>query len=257
MRCVLRRRRDETGEHRGFGDGDVLDLLAEVHVRGGADAVRAVTEIDVVEIDREDLGLRQLALEANREDQLLHLAAVLLRFGELRAFVGREADRADLLLADEQRLLDDLLGDRRATLLDIALRREIADRSADDADQIEALVAIEAAILGGQERGRHVRRHALERDDLAVLDRERADLFTVGGEDDALAVRLVVEELGQVLGQLFVDGGNDQVSRGRAHRQPVHEQQESEAQDGHGANATLPALGTRRPTFLRHGMLSV
>ena len=76
-RCVLRRRRDEAGEHRGLGDREVVDLFAEVRLGRRADAVRTVTEIDVVEIDRQDLGLGQLALEAHREHDLLHLALVL------------------------------------------------------------------------------------------------------------------------------------------------------------------------------------
>ena len=67
---------------------------------------------------------------------------------------------------------------------------------------VEAGVLPEAAILGGDERGEHVRRHALEADERAVLDREGADLLAVGGEDQRLAARLIVGELAEVLRQL-------------------------------------------------------
>ena len=192
---VLRRVAHQPGEHRGLADGDVLDLLAEVRARRRGDAVRAVPEVDVVEVDLEDLGLRELALEAHREDQLLHLAADLLRLLELRdLLVGHQTlDGADCLLADEQRLLDDLLGQGRGALLDVAVGAEVEPGGAHDADEIEAGVLVEPVVLGGQERGDQVLRHPSERDDLAILDREVADLLAVRRQHDALAVGLPLE----------------------------------------------------------------
>src|SRR5690606_35624420 len=100
-----------------------------------------------------------------REDHLLHLAAVLLDLREPRVLLLGEIEIADPLLAGEQRLLDDLLRDRRAALADRAARAEVLDRGAADADRVEALVRVEPAVLGGDERRGDVRRHPLERDD--------------------------------------------------------------------------------------------
>jgi hypothetical protein len=76
VRRVLGRRGHQAGQQRGLGHGDVLDLLAEVGLGGGGDAVGVVAEEDVVQIDRQDVLLGQLALDAHREDQLLGLADV-------------------------------------------------------------------------------------------------------------------------------------------------------------------------------------
>ena len=248
---IFRRRCDEPGEHRGLGDREVFDLLAEVCLRGRADAVRAVPEIDVVEIDRQDVGLGQLALEPNRADDLAHLPPsleALLLDGEL---VGRVRRRIlDVFVAGEQRLLDDLLGDRRATLLDV-IRAHVFDGRAQDADEVEALVLVEPAILGGDERGRHVRRHALELDDLAVLDRERTDLLAVRRQHDALAVRLVVEELGEILRQLVVDLVDREVQGRRGERRTIEPEQRRQPERRHQTE-TAPAPAANRAPCEEH-----
>ena len=94
-RRVLRRRRDEPGEQRSLGDREVFDVFAEVGLGRRANAVGAVTEIDVIEIDRQDLGLGELALEAHREDQLARLAAVLEELLLLGDALGRPAELVD------------------------------------------------------------------------------------------------------------------------------------------------------------------
>ena len=71
--------------------------LAEIALRGGVDAIGACAEIDAVEIELENLGLGELALEPERQHQLLQLA------------------REGALLGQEQ-VLGELLGDGRAAL---------------------------------------------------------------------------------------------------------------------------------------------
>ena len=53
----------QPGEHRGLGDRDVLQWFAEVDLRRGGKAVGALSEVDLVDIDLEDLVLGQIVLD--------------------------------------------------------------------------------------------------------------------------------------------------------------------------------------------------
>ena len=65
---------------RGLGERDVADVLAEEDARGLADAVDlerpALAEHDVVQVELEDLVLREARLEDQRHELFLQLAAV-------------------------------------------------------------------------------------------------------------------------------------------------------------------------------------
>ena len=74
----------------------------------------------------------------------------LLEFPRQRAVLGQE------------QVLGKLLGDGRATLRDAAMH-QVGDRGAGDAQRIDAVVRIEAAILDGDEGLRHVARQLTER----------------------------------------------------------------------------------------------
>ena len=50
-----RRRLDEAGQHRGFGERHLARRLAEIALRRRFDAIGAGAEIDAVEIELEDL----------------------------------------------------------------------------------------------------------------------------------------------------------------------------------------------------------
>ena len=83
-RVVGRGRLDEAGEERGLRRGEVLGLFVEVSAGGSPQTVRAVPEIDAVQIHREDLILRKALLESDREDHLVNLPGHrLLRREEL------------------------------------------------------------------------------------------------------------------------------------------------------------------------------
>ena len=53
-------------------------MLAEVAARGGLDAVQAVAEVDLVQIQLEDLLLGVEVLDVRREDDFLQLPAICL-----------------------------------------------------------------------------------------------------------------------------------------------------------------------------------
>ena len=144
VRRQPRRRLDEAGQHRGLGQRDVLRGLAEISLRGRFDAIGAGAEIDPVEIEFENFGLGMLALQPEREFDLLQLAL----------------QRA--LLRQEQ-VLGELLGQRRAALRNAAMQH-VGHRRAQDAQRVDAVMRIEAAILDGDERLRQIGRQILQRD---------------------------------------------------------------------------------------------
>src|SRR5690606_8433083 len=62
------------GEDRRLRERQLVERLAEIGLRGGGDTVRALAEEGRVEEELEDLFLRELLLDAQREDPLLELA---------------------------------------------------------------------------------------------------------------------------------------------------------------------------------------
>ena len=120
---IAARRLRQAGEQRRLGERQLRDLLAEVLVRGRGDAVGAGAEIDLVQVEVEDLVLRELPLEAKREDDLLHLALVAP-------------------LRGQQQRLHDLLRDRAAALHDLPGEHVVEER-AHDALEVDAAVPVE------------------------------------------------------------------------------------------------------------------
>ncbi len=154
-----RRRLDQAGEQRGFGERNVARRLAEIALRGLLDAVGAGAEIDAVEIELEDLGLGEFPFQPERQQHLLQLAV----------------DRA---LLRQKQILRQLLGDGGAALAHAAVQ-DVGDERARDAEGVDAVVLVEAAVLDGDEGLRHVTRQVLERQRLAgevAAARQRAAL---------------------------------------------------------------------------------
>ena len=65
-RVVRRGRFRQPGQHRGLGDGHVLQRLAEVDLARRREAVGSLAEVDLVHVDLEDLLLGELALDLQR-----------------------------------------------------------------------------------------------------------------------------------------------------------------------------------------------
>ena len=99
-------------QHGRFGDGDVLQRAAEVDLRGGGEAVGALAEEDLVDVELEDLVLGQVRLDFPGEQHLPQLAG-------------------DRLLAGQEEVAGDLHRDRARALL--GARREIRERRPRDA----------------------------------------------------------------------------------------------------------------------------
>src|SRR5262245_52674424 len=141
--AVVVRPLGHTRQQRPFLEDELLGRLAEIAAGGEFDAPGAAPEIDRVEIKLENLILTERPFDPRRYDHLADLALV----GEVIA---------------NQQVLDDLLGDGRATLRAAGLS-EVADEGADQAALVDPLVLVEALVLGGDEGVAHLLRDVGER----------------------------------------------------------------------------------------------
>jgi hypothetical protein len=119
-------------------------------LRGSAQAIDPVAEIDARQIAREDFLLGQPRFEPQRNDDFLRLAP-------------------EAPVARQEAGLRELLGDRAAALAHSPGSR-IGDHCPADAAQVDAPVAVEAAVLDGNECGRG-QRVELRGFDRGFLDR--------------------------------------------------------------------------------------
>ncbi len=186
-RVVRARGGDHAGQQRRLvrlelgGAVAALDLVAagmvglEVRARGGLDAVGAVAEVDRVQVVAEDPLLRPLARQVVGHRRLAQLLE----------------DRAVVL--GGERVLDELLRDRRAAL-DGLLRAHVLPQRAADAAHVDALVRVEAAVLDRDDRVLHHGRDLLlaEEDALLVAGQD-ADAAAAAVEDHRRAVGRLLE----------------------------------------------------------------
>src|SRR5262249_43360422 len=135
---------DQARHQRGLAKGELAHLLpayAEGRVRIGSeeeaprrrlDAIRALPEVDRVEVLLQDLALRGFVVEAVGEDELLRLPL-------------------DIALVAENAVLDQLLRDGRPALADLS-RGQVLDEGARDAADVDARVLPERLVLGRDHR---------------------------------------------------------------------------------------------------------
>ena len=124
-------------EYRGFGHRELVQVLAEVSARRGDDAIGPLAEEIGVEIELEDLLLREFALDPKREDPLLELVDEALQAGA-QARPREHVERAG-----------DLLGDRAAADA-AAVRGDLVDDAAQHAAIVDSGVLEEVLVLGGE-----------------------------------------------------------------------------------------------------------
>ena len=174
---------NQPGEERALRQRDVFGALAEERLGGGLDPVRALAEVDRVQVKAEDLRLRVLVLQLPGQS----------------CFVELPLQRSP---ADDQGVLDVLLRDRGSAFHDSALRGVVKER-ADDRLEVDAGMGEEARVLDRHDRVLDVLGNLLDRDDVAVLlFVEGRDQRAVGGEDlrglgQARGVREGLLEIGQ------------------------------------------------------------
>ena len=180
VRGVFGRRLEQPGEHRRFGERDVLHRLAEIILRRRRGAEGAAAHIGAVEIELEDVLLREMELEPDREESLLDLAL----------------ERA---LVVEKDVLGELLRDRGAALHDAAAAGVHAERP-EGADRVDAPMLEEAPVLGRERRLDQVVGEFLELHRIVVADAAAADLLAVAveeGDRELLALQPVLARLAE------------------------------------------------------------
>ncbi len=223
---VRGRVRRDPGEQGGLGEGHVVGAVAEVDARRLLDAVGAVAEVDRVQVGLEDPLLRPALAQLPGQRRLAHLPA----------------DRALIL---EQRVLDELLRDRRAAL-DHLLLADVGPEGAPDAANVDAAVLPVAAVLDRDDRMAHQRVDVLvvdERPRLRAAQHGEHRVAVVGVDD---AVDLLLDLVARIeLGDLAGDRRDQaEAERDRAQQsQDGEESQKTESCESGGAVWAQRAYG--------------
>ncbi len=143
-----------------LGQTELRQRLAEVVFGRRRDAVGAIAEETLVQVQREDFVLAQFALHLDRQEDLGELADV----GVFRA---------------QEELAGDLLGDRAAAGHTAVAGGGQQPDGPRDAAPVEAGVLVEAGILGRQHRQAHGIRHLGHGHRVAARFAEQGDQFAL------------------------------------------------------------------------------
>ena len=174
---TLRERR----ERRRLGEIQIAHGLAEVALRGRLDAVGAVAEVDLVEVELEDFLLRVTLLDLPRDLRFLELSRERLLAGDL---LGEDVAR-------------ELHRERREALREVPVH-DIGCEGAEHARPVDARVLVEALVLGDDERLLHRLRNVGELDERAALEPELGDEASVRCVELARLARLECVELRRI-----------------------------------------------------------
>ena len=213
----------EADERGGLGEGELARVLVEVRDARGLDAVGGVAVVDGVHVHVQDLvfGVHLLHLDGD-----VGLADLSL-------------ERHLELLVREDGVSHQLLGDGRAAAL-LAFAGQLAGDGAKDALGVDAVVGIEALVLGVDGALEHVGRDVVERDRAALLQIIGRYLVAVGVVDAGGLGHEVVVGRG-VVGQVLEPRGDD-----RAHREAQRDDEKRHEAD----DARRPEADDVRPRVL-------
>ncbi len=214
-----RRRLDHAGDRRRLDQAHVADVFAEEQPRRFRYAVDregpALSEWHVVQVELEDFVLREPALQRDRHQPLGELA--------LRALL---AGLVEAPHRTEERVADELLGDGAAAAQVLPAAEEIREDGAGRADDVDAGVCVEPAVLNrhdgldhpGRDRGeRHVApllaAFADERGEERRVERNRVERLLASDDLDRLqgaAAGSPVERVGPRGAAGFRGGARDE-----------------------------------------------
>ena len=213
---VLRRVLRDGGERRALGQGQILDMLAEILNGAGLHTVDDAGQRDRVQVRLKDGLLAVLVVQTQRTEDLAHLTHVVL-------------------LAIAGQVLDELLLQRGRTAVRApdAVAGESVQRRADGALEVDAGLGAEVLVLDGDDRVLQILRHGGElAPDTVLVAGERGVLVAVDVVDDRrLAVFLVVqiEGLAVIRRDLHdIHGQQHAAHAGRHNAQAEHTADEAE-----------------------------
>ena len=154
------------GKEGRFGNREIVERAVEIIERRRGDAVGAVAQVNLVQVKLEYGVLGQRLFEPERQDRLPDLPLD----GGFRA---------------QQEILCDLLRDRRAAHRPAGGFRQFAANEGvagpEQAGGIEAGMAVEALVLGGQKRIHDPLGHGIHGHEQPMLDREFRQQAAVAG----------------------------------------------------------------------------
>jgi hypothetical protein len=167
---VIVRTLGQSGEVRHLLDLKILQFLVEVIERGSGDAIGPEAEVDFVQVKLEDFVLVHRALDADGKDRFLELA--------LQSPVARQ-----------QEVLGDLLRDGRSALSAAVAALHHVHRGliagAEHTCGVDAVVVVEALVLGRKKRADEQIWHRINRHENAPLLRVLRDEGAVMGVNTA------------------------------------------------------------------------
>ena len=225
---IARRRLQQARDDGAFVEVELGRRFAEIATRRRVDAIGAGAEIDPVQVDFEDLVLAEAALQPQRQ-QSRGSCGARLRSGVRNRFL--------------------------ASCWVIVLppcttwpARRSVDRGAHQTDRVDAEMAVEAAVLGGDHRLRQKGRHFLQRQRLAEQIAEGGERAAVFGQDRDARPPLGGGQLAGVgQGQREIgerDAADNRAPQGHEQRQP---EQAAEPVVRLGRRRAGPDAGRGRP----------
>jgi hypothetical protein len=142
-RRIARRRLRQARDQRHLGQRQLPDILAEVVLGRGLHAIAVVAQINFVQVEREDLLLGEVVLEAPGQDHLAQVAALACP-----AFA--DVGRGDAFNAGQDRFRR-LLRERRSAL-HVAAEHEGLEGRAKEAAEADPGVIEEVGVLARDQR---------------------------------------------------------------------------------------------------------
>ena len=157
---VIRGPANNRHQQRHFRQVQLRQRLAEIKLAGQPEAVNGAVAVlaqeDLIDVGVHEIGLAEVRLERQGHGGFAQLA--------LRGAAGVE-----------EVTLDELLGQRTASLLDLT-RAHVDPHRTRNAHRVDAMMGVEVTVLDCLQGGRQQRRHLLWRDNDAIfaVDRENA-----------------------------------------------------------------------------------
>ncbi len=163
-RVVVPRTFEHRDQRGGFSQRQVGGRLPEIHLRRRGNTVRAAAEIDDVEVELEDLILRERLFELHRGHELADLP-------------GDPVKHVPVAVS-EVKVSRQLLGDGARPLFQ-AEREQVLHHRFTEPDEIDAPVAVEILVFRGDERIDHGLGDIGKRQVRPVLDEKLIQDFPV------------------------------------------------------------------------------
>ena len=208
-RVVSRRRFRQPGKYRCLPQSQLVERLAEVDLGCRRKPVGALPQVYLIDVELEDLVLREVVLDFERQQRFIELAR--------KRFLG-----------GKEEIPGHLHGDRACALFASPLG-EVGVGRAGDAEVVDSRVLIKPFVLRSKDRVLELLRNLLDRNERAALLAELADLRTLRGVNPHGYLGLIVRKYFKRR-QIRIRKRNDQANQKRACGRHAPEKNQRERQ---------------------------